>query len=147
VKEFLNEQRPDAVIHCAAIRFPDKCAEYSEELRRINVLSAEWIANWCREYDGYLVHISSDYVFDGTSPPYTPNSDTDAVNIYGQTKLDAERSVLSSACRNAILRVPVLYSIHQIDTDESSITSFLPSIVRRETVQDVASAIATLLHS
>jgi S-adenosylmethionine synthetase len=160
VKEFLNDQRPNAVIHCAAIRFPDKCGEYSEELRRINVLSAEWIANWCRDNDGYLVHISSDYVFDGNNPPYTPSSYTNAVNIYGQTKLDAERSVLSSACRNAILRVPVLYSIHQINTEESSMTSFLPSIMRQETVklddwairyptsvQDVAAAIATLLNS
>lgn len=160
VIEFLEKSRPNVIVHCAAIRFPDKCQEYSEELRRINVSSAEWIGNWCRENNAYLVHISSDYVFNGTNPPYTPDSETNAVNIYGQTKLDAETQILNTHCRSAILRVPVLYSLNQLNTDESSMTGFLSQVIQQEScqlddwairyptsVQDVAKAVSVLIQS
>ncbi|KAH8829045.1 hypothetical protein DL96DRAFT_1708212 [Flagelloscypha sp. PMI_526] len=60
---------------------------------------------------GYtLVFISTDYVFDGTSPPYTPSAKTNPLNLYGQTKRDGEEAVLAAdAPKVVVLRVPVLY--------------------------------------
>jgi dTDP-4-dehydrorhamnose reductase len=131
----LDSHNPDVVVHCAAIRFPDKCQEYTEELRNINVNSAGWIAEWCKSKDAYMVHISSDAVFDGNNPPYTEVSPTGPINIYGQTKLDAENLVISSACSSSILRLPVLFSFHQLSSKESSMTIFIPSVLKGERVQ------------
>jgi S-adenosylmethionine synthetase len=56
-----------------------------------------------------LIYISTDYVFDGTSPPYSPDSKTNPLQLYGKTKRDGENAVLAvEAAKGIVLRVPVL---------------------------------------
>jgi len=76
-----------------------------------------------------LVYISSDYVFDGTSPPYLPSSATNPVNLYGTTKRDGETAVLGvQGAKPIVLRVPVLYGPAPKNTD--SAINLLLDIVR-----------------
>jgi len=106
----VREFHPDWVIHCAAERKPDVAEKDPEGTRKLNVAVPEHLARLSKELGFTLVYISTDYVFDGTSPPYVPSSRTNPLNIYGQTKRDGELAVLGiEGARAAVLRVPVLY--------------------------------------
>lgn len=128
----LGAVRPDVVVHTAAIRKPDEFAADVASARRLNVGATETLARWAAAAPGrFLVYISSDYVFDGTRPPYAPDAPTHAINAYGVSKLDGERVVrAAAAAQSAILRVPVLYGdVEQLR--ESSVTSVIEQVIAR----------------
>ncbi|KAF2462750.1 NAD(P)-binding protein [Lindgomyces ingoldianus] len=114
----LDEVKPQAVVHCAANRFPDSCTANPEAAKKLNVDASRAIASATTSRGILLIYISTDYVFSGQpgQAPYTPNSATDPPNIYGQTKLDGEKAVLdvrrtapSTKNKVVILRLPILY--------------------------------------
>ncbi|KZT23720.1 NAD(P)-binding protein [Neolentinus lepideus HHB14362 ss-1] len=105
-----KEFQPNWVIHCAAERRPDVAEKNPEGARVLNVSASEYLAHLSRDLRFTLIYISTDYVFDGTSPPYTPSSQTNPVNLYGRTKRDGEIAVLGvQGAKSIVLRVPVLY--------------------------------------
>ncbi|MFF8732327.1 sugar nucleotide-binding protein [Streptomyces sp. NPDC015171] len=88
----------------------DRCSISAPERARAgNVDAARLIAEGARRCGAQLVHISSDYVFDGTAPPYRPDSLPNPLNAYGRWKLLAEHAVRGDCPDAAILRLPVLY--------------------------------------
>ncbi len=102
----LEAEKPDVVVHCAAYRDPDFCEKDPDEARRLNVLPAQVMAESLPR-GVPLIFISSDYVFDGESPPYTEESPPSAINVYGQTKIEAERAILQ--CEGGVvIRCPLL---------------------------------------
>ncbi|KAH8084359.1 hypothetical protein BXZ70DRAFT_570908 [Cristinia sonorae] len=105
-----SEFKPDWVIHCAAERRPDVAEKDPERARELNASVPRHLAQLSKTLKYTLVYISTDYVFDGTSPPYTPSSAINPVNHYGETKRDGEIALMEvGANRNVVLRVPVLY--------------------------------------
>jgi S-adenosylmethionine synthetase len=113
----LDEVKPDVVVHCAANRFPDSCSANPAAARNINVQASRALAEATVARDIFLIYISTDYVFPGRKgeAPYRAASEPDPPNVYGRTKLEGERAVLSvCASANAhnkavVLRVPILY--------------------------------------
>ena len=116
---FFAHFRPDVVIHLAAERRPDIVDTDLERARAINVDATQIIARECAKRGVFLLLISTDYVFDGSAPPYFPNSPVHPLNEYGRMKLEAERvaeTALSGIVRasggrsvGAVLRIPILY--------------------------------------
>ncbi|KAH9852250.1 NAD-P-binding protein [Lenzites betulinus] len=114
------EFKPHWVIHCAAERRPDVAEKDPEATRVINVSVPDNLAKLSKALKFKLVYISTDYVFDGTSPPYTPSSQTNPLNLYGQTKRDGELAVLGvTGSQSIVLRVPVLYGPVEKNTDSA----------------------------
>jgi S-adenosylmethionine synthetase len=109
IPAFLNRLAPSVIIHAAAERRPDVSEKDPDGTQRLNVGATAALAQWAAAHRAFLIYISSDYVFDGTQPPYTPASPTHPINTYGQSKLDGEHAVQASGCDAAILRVPILY--------------------------------------
>jgi len=102
--------KPDWVIHCAAERRPDVAEKDPEGARKLNADIPERLAQLSKQHGFTLIYISTDYVFDGTSPPYKPFAITRPLQLYGQTKRDGEVAVLSvDGAKAVVLRVPVLY--------------------------------------
>lgn len=99
----------DAIVHCAAFRSPDFCAMHRDEAHRLNALVPGAIARLAARRGARMVHISTDYVFDGGQPPYTEDTPPAPVNYYGETKLEAEGNVLDAFPGAVVLRVPALY--------------------------------------
>lgn len=126
----LAEVLPDVVVHTAAIRRPDEFAADVASARRLNVDTTAALARWAAAAPGrFLVYISTDYVFDGTMPPYTPESATHAINAYGASKLDGEMAVRAAAeGRSAVLRVPILYGDVE-NLQESSVTMVIAQVL------------------
>ncbi|KAJ8503467.1 hypothetical protein ONZ45_g10828 [Pleurotus djamor] len=110
VDSFFEAHRPSWVIHCAAERRPDVAEKDPEKTQTLNVSVPEHLAKLSKSLSFRLVYISTDYVFDGTSPPYAPSAIPNPLQLYGRTKRDGEVAVLGVTDADVIvLRVPVLY--------------------------------------
>lgn len=100
----------DALILAAAFTNVDGAETQSDLAYAINATAPAIIARACVQHDIPLIHISTDYIFDGDSDtPYMPDDDADPLGIYGASKLDGELAVLESGARALILRTSWLY--------------------------------------
>ena len=110
-KHSICEISPDIVINATAYTAVDKAEKDKEMANLINHLAVENIAICCNKLDCWLIHISTDYVFDGTSRiPYKEDDQTNPQGIYGETKLRGEQTIQSSGCRHIIIRTAWVYS-------------------------------------
>jgi len=112
VEAFCKENAIDIIINCAAYTAVDKAEEEQELANQINHLAVKYLASIAKEQNIKLIHISTDYVFDGTNfKPYTETDATNPNSVYGQTKLDGEKALQSINPRNSIvIRASWLYS-------------------------------------
>ena len=111
VQSFFDRNKPDFVINCAAYTAVDKAETDIETAGKVNALAPELLAKASAGTGAKLIHISTDYVFDGTS--HLPYSESDAVNpvsVYGKTKLDGEERALAANQQTIIIRTSWLYS-------------------------------------
>ncbi|KAG8831457.1 hypothetical protein FRC17_003120 [Serendipita sp. 399] len=100
----------DWIIHCAAERRPDVAEKDTQRCQNLNVSLPANLARHSALRGFTMIYISTDYVFDGTSPPYLPGDETNPLQFYGRTKRDGERAGLETpGARFTALRVPVLY--------------------------------------
>ncbi|GJE95483.1 SDR family oxidoreductase [Phanerochaete sordida] len=110
VEKVFAEFKPDWVIHCAAERRPDVAEKNPEAAQKLNADVPANLAALAKSLKFTLVYISTDYVFDGTHPPYPPSATTNPLNFYGRSKRDGELAVLGvTGAKSIVLRVPVLY--------------------------------------
>ncbi|KAM4676808.1 methionine adenosyltransferase 2 subunit beta isoform 2-T2 [Discoglossus pictus] len=121
VKALVQDFKPHVIVHCAAERRPDIIENRPENASMLNVGASENLAKEAAAIGAFLIYISSDYVFDGTHPPYLEDSVPNPLNIYGKTKLEGERVVLQNHEGAAVLRIPVLYGDVQ-KLEESAVT-------------------------
>ena len=112
ILELCRESKPDIVINAAAYTAVDKAESEQELAASVNVEGARNIAIASRAIDAKLIHISTDYVFDGkSSTPYRPDAKINPINVYGQTKRDGELAVLEeTAGSGTVIRTSWLYS-------------------------------------
>jgi len=88
----VGDTRPDAVVHCAAWTAVDACESDPERAFRENALAVRHVAEACRRSGAHLVHLSTDYVFDGTKDgPYHEWDEPRPMSVYGRSKLAGER--------------------------------------------------------
>jgi dTDP-4-dehydrorhamnose reductase len=128
VRQFIADHAPDAIVVTAAERRPDVCENDPVLARALNVDALGFIASAAQEIGSWILSISTDYVFDGTQPPYQPDDAPNPLNAYGRSKLDGEQALLRSSARSCVLRLPLLYG-PVIDWGESAVTSLTPAIV------------------
>jgi len=112
VENYISENKISVIINCAAYTNVDKAEEEPELANTINHLAVKSLAEIAKKYEVKLIHISTDYVFDGTSKfPYLENDKTNPKNRYGITKLNGEKALKEINPNNSIiLRTAWLYS-------------------------------------
>lgn len=109
VKDLILDFFPDFIINVAAYTNVDKSESEKETAWKVNVNGVENIALYSWTIDAHLIHLSTDYIFDGKSGPYTEEDKPFPINYYGRTKLAAENSIRKSGVRFTIIRSNVLY--------------------------------------
>ena len=106
-----EEEQPNFCINCAAYTAVDKAESDEEKAININTNGASNIAKACVLHKAKLIHISTDFVFDGkTSVPYKEEDQTNPLGVYGQSKLDGESAIEKILKEHFILRTSWLYS-------------------------------------
>jgi dTDP-4-dehydrorhamnose reductase len=104
VRDFVGRHRPDVIINAAAYTAVDKAESEPDVAQRINAEGAGHLAAAARNYDARLIHISTDFVFDGAaSVPYRPDAATHPLSVYGRTKRDGEQAVLDTLQEHAVI--------------------------------------------
>jgi dTDP-4-dehydrorhamnose reductase len=105
----LDFLQPSTVIHCAAYSDPVYCEQHPEEANSLNFGGSLYLAEWCSRNASFLVHISTDLVFDGRQGDYHEEEDPHPISVYGWTKLAAELAVRSCKSASAIVRTSLVY--------------------------------------
>jgi dTDP-4-dehydrorhamnose reductase len=110
---FVCEVMPRAIVNCAAYTAVDKAESEPDVAHAINALGPEYLARVASELDIPLLHVSTDYVFDGTKRgAYTEDDPVAPLGAYGRTKEEGERRVRDVHTKHVILRTSWVYGIH-----------------------------------
>jgi dTDP-4-dehydrorhamnose reductase len=109
VRDCVADVRPDVIFNCAAMTNVDACETERELAWKINVSGVEYLAEAAKKQHATVVHVSSDYVFDGKNGPYTEDDRPEPLSYYGKSKLASENVLLSSGVPHVIARTMVLY--------------------------------------
>lgn len=111
VENYIRKTKPDILINAAAYTAVDKAESDAEKAMQVNAKAVEIIASLSEKYHFFLIHVSTDYVFDGTHhKPYHELDVPQPVSIYGKTKLAGEQAIKSILSRAIIIRTSWLYS-------------------------------------
>lgn len=125
----------DVLINCAAQTNVDRCETERKEAFRLNGEAAGVLAEICSRRDAKLVHISTDYVFDGEKRDgYTEEDEARPISVYGASKLDGERRVLETAPNHLVVRVSWVFGPDR--------PSFIDAIIKRARNEGRVDAIA-----
>lgn len=108
-QRIFEQHSPAVVINAAAYTDVDGAEDHREEAYRANVTGPENLAWLCRQMNIPLVHISTDYLFDGENGPYAEEANPNPLGYYAKTKLWGEEAIIKSGCRYLIVRSNVLY--------------------------------------
>lgn len=111
IKKIILDYCPDFIIHTAAFTNVDLSEKLREDAWKINVKGVEYISEAARAIDTHIIHISTDYIFDGKDGPYSENAIPNPLGYYGRTKLASENALRISNTYFTILRTNVLYGI------------------------------------
>ena len=111
VLDVISRYQPDAVINTAAMTNVDTCEVEKEACWALNVKSVEYLINACRKNNIQLVHLSTDFIFDGLAGPYKEDDLPCPVSFYGESKLAAELLLKESEIEWVILRTIIVYGV------------------------------------
>lgn len=142
LRRAIDDGRPELVINAAAYTAVDAAEEDEGQAFRINGSAPGWMAVACARHGARLVHISTDYVFDGQAgQPYPPDAATNPINVYGRSKRAGEEAVLSSPDA-LIVRTSALYSAH----GRNFATTILRLLAERDAIDVVTDQISVPTH-
>lgn len=114
ISSCFNKLKPDFVVNCAAYTAVDKAEKDAESAYRVNRDAVKFLTEATRKVNGKLIHISTDFVFDGkASVPYMPEASTNPIGVYGASKLEGEKAVMKTlADQSMIIRTAWVYAEH-----------------------------------
>ena len=111
VQEVVENVKPNVIIHTAAMTNVDQCESEKDACWAQNVSSVEYLIDACSKIDCFLLHVSTDFIFDGKFGPYKEDAEANPISFYGWSKYAAEKVVQHSGIRWAIARTVLVYGI------------------------------------
>jgi dTDP-4-dehydrorhamnose reductase len=111
VMEVLDKYRPNVVIHTAAMTNVDACEKDPEGCQKLNVEAVKYIVRACELHQTHLIHLSTDFIFDGKEGPYTEEALPNPLSLYGHSKWEAEKIVSAANCPWSIVRTVLVYGV------------------------------------
>ncbi|MDP9288010.1 MAG: dTDP-4-dehydrorhamnose reductase [Thermoproteota archaeon] len=125
VKNFLAETKPDIVLNTTALHNVDYCEAHQDEAYMVNSKAVGFIADACNNLGSRLVHISTDFVFDGRKSPYTEFDTPNPLSVYARSKLEGE-NLVKKCSSYSIVRPSVVYGWTPLETQGSTTSSGKP---------------------
>lgn len=155
INHYFEDKSFDFVINCAAYTAVDKAEDDQENAYLVNAKATEFLAKITNEKGIPFIHVSTDYVFDGTeAQPRLETNQTNPIGVYGQTKLDGENLALENNLKTIILRTAWVYSrfgnnfvktMLRLFNDKDSISVVADQIGSPTNAIDLADAILTII--
>lgn len=111
LSKLISYHNPDVIINAAAYTKVDEAEDFPITSNEVNNVAVEKLSQICKSVNTLLIHISTDYVFDGKlKAPYSEDSLTNPISVYGKTKLLGENNIINSGCKYYIIRTSWVYS-------------------------------------
>ncbi|MCU0358422.1 MAG: sugar nucleotide-binding protein [Cyclobacteriaceae bacterium] len=132
VQTVIAETKPDVIIHTAAMTNVDLCETNREACWKANVTAVDYLVDSANRHHAHLIHVSTDFIFDGTEGPLDEQAKPGPVNFYGESKLKAEETIQAKSASWCILRTVLVYGITK-DMSRSNIilvSHAMPEIAR-----------------
>ncbi len=111
VDEVIAQEKPDVIIHTAALTKVDYCEQHRELCYRLNVKAVDYVVQAAVKHDCFLIHLSTDFIYSGDKRLLTEEDIPGPVNYYGRTKLEAEQRIIESEVKHAIIRTAIVYGV------------------------------------
>lgn len=135
VRNFFSKNQPQYLINCAAYTAVDKAETEKELAFQVNAKAVGVMAAVCNEYNTKFIHISTDYVFDGTATsPYKEDDETDPQSVYGASKLQGEKEAAQENADAIIIRTAWVYS----EFGKNFVKTMIKLMAEREEISVVA---------
>jgi dTDP-4-dehydrorhamnose reductase len=132
-KKLIQRHNPDLIVNCAAMTEVDACEETPKIAHAVNARAPKRLAASCADRDADLIHISTDYVFNGRQRrPYTEDDEPDPLQTYGQSKLAGERMVQDEDPSALIARLSFVYGVHRSSGDLSGFPAWVQSRLKAD---------------
>ncbi len=130
----------DIIVNCAAFTNVDKAESQPAAAAAVNAKAVENLAKIAAENNAYIIHISTDFVFDGQQQnPYTETDEPKPINVYGQSKLAGEKLLAKNTCRHSIIRVQCSYG----SNGGNFITKLVSLSTRRDSLKVVSDQVGS----
>ncbi len=111
VDEVIGQEKPDVIIHTAALTKVDYCEHHRELCYLLNVRAVDYVVQAAVKHNCLLIHLSTDFIFSGDKRLLTEEDLPGPINYYGQTKLEAEQRIIESGVKYAIARTAIVYGV------------------------------------
>jgi dTDP-4-dehydrorhamnose reductase/beta-phosphoglucomutase-like phosphatase (HAD superfamily) len=131
IENEFSKLKIDVCVNCIVERQLEICEGNWNETKKSNIDITNNLSKVCKKLDIHLIHISTDYVFDGMNAPYFPNSQTNPLQNYGISKLISECKVLANTNKYTIIRVPVLYTDNITNLQDTAVTLIGKKVLNR----------------
>jgi S-adenosylmethionine synthetase len=131
IKNFFVQQEITVCINCIVERQVEICEKNWEKVVKTNIEIPDRLAKICSSLNVFLIHISTDYIFDGQEPPYDTESLPNPLQNYGISKLISELRIRKNCSKYSIVRVPVLYTDEIKNLEETAVTLIGKKIMNR----------------
>ncbi|MDT8413319.1 MAG: SDR family oxidoreductase [Vicingaceae bacterium] len=111
VAAIFNTFKPDNVINTAAMTNVDSCESLQKECWELNVTAVEYLIKYAELHQAHLIHLSTDFVFDGENGPYKESDQANPLSYYGKSKLAAEKLIKQASTKWSIVRTIIVYGV------------------------------------
>ena len=111
VAAIFNAFKPDTIINTAAMTNVDSCESLQKECWELNVTAVEYLIKYAELHQAHLIHLSTDFVFDGENGPYKESDQANPLSYYGKSKLAAEKLVQQANTKWSIVRTIIVYGV------------------------------------
>jgi dTDP-4-dehydrorhamnose reductase len=141
IRQVIAEVKPDLIVNAAAYTAVDKAETERELAQAINAVAPTTLAEEAQRLGATLIHVSTDYVFDGRkNTPYTEEDVTNPIGVYGQSKLAGEEGIRQTSDRHIILRTAWVYGTHG---KSNFVKTMLRLFAERDEIRVVADQLGT----
>ncbi len=103
--------QPNVIVHTAAMTNVDACETDPIGAHALNVMPLRFLTMVCEQYDIHLIHLSTDFIFDGEAGPYKETDIANPISVYGSSKWQAEKIVMEAGINYSILRTAIVYGV------------------------------------
>jgi dTDP-4-dehydrorhamnose reductase len=139
----MSHEKPDVVVHAAAMTQVDDCELRPQQCERINVQGTSQVLTDAETFSSHFIYISTDFVFDGEQGNYAEEDDTKPISVYGFSKLQAESMVQTSTIPFAIVRTCLVYGNLLKGTRSNIVQWVKDSLQQGNTIQVVSDQLRT----
>ena len=109
--KIIRSKKPDVIINTAAMTNVDACEDKKQECDALNTDAVKYLIDISEQIEAHLIHISTDFIFDGKNSPYTEDAIPNPLSYYGLSKLKSETLLLESSCRWTVLRTIIVFGV------------------------------------